>query len=111
LKVAFSLFNNYTLALNRGRSLVLWRLLSLYLLRLPSNSDPIQIALLSKQETRFVAELQSRIKSGHQLEEVLLTICRGTDMVNINYTHCLCPDPTTAKVTVDHSSLTVGRFQ
>jgi phosphatidylinositol phospholipase C, beta len=32
------------------------------------------------------------------LEEKSLTICSGTDMVNINYTHIVCPDAETAEI-------------
>uniref|UniRef100_T1JJX1 Phosphoinositide phospholipase C n=1 Tax=Strigamia maritima TaxID=126957 RepID=T1JJX1_STRMM len=36
-------------------------------------------------------------KWGGNLEEKSLTICSGTDMVNINYTHIVCPDSETAQ--------------
>ncbi|XP_064484061.1 1-phosphatidylinositol 4,5-bisphosphate phosphodiesterase-like [Ornithodoros turicata] len=47
------------------------------------------------KDTRLLAELSS--KTRYALDEVSLTICSGTDMVNINYTHVVCPDPETAK--------------
>ena len=50
------------------------------------------------KDPRLSQELQSRVKQGSTLEEVSLTICSGTDMVNINYTHVVCPDPETARV-------------
>lgn len=37
-------------------------------------------------------------KHGDQLEEKSLTICSGTDYININYLHVICPDANTAKV-------------
>ncbi|XP_045499518.1 1-phosphatidylinositol 4,5-bisphosphate phosphodiesterase isoform X2 [Colias croceus] len=37
-------------------------------------------------------------KHGDQLEEKSLTICSGTDYININYQHVVCPDANTAKV-------------
>ncbi|GFY56569.1 hypothetical protein TNIN_156941 [Trichonephila inaurata madagascariensis] len=45
-----------------------------------------------------MTELMSRNK--YNLDDVSLTICSGTDMVNINYTHVVCPDPETAQVAV-----------
>ncbi|KAH8028515.1 hypothetical protein HPB51_017641 [Rhipicephalus microplus] len=48
------------------------------------------------KDVRLLAELSSKNRYG--LDEVSLTICSGTDMVNINYTHVVCPDPETAKV-------------
>ncbi|XP_047508665.1 1-phosphatidylinositol 4,5-bisphosphate phosphodiesterase isoform X2 [Pieris napi] len=40
-------------------------------------------------------------KHGNQLEEKSLTICSGTDYININYQHVVCPDANTAKVWLD----------
>lgn len=37
-------------------------------------------------------------KHGESLEEKSLTICSGTDYININYQHVICPDAATAKV-------------
>ena len=37
-------------------------------------------------------------KHGDNLEEKSLTICSGTDYININYLHVICPDAETAKV-------------
>lgn len=48
------------------------------------------------KDVRLLAELSSKNRYG--LDEVSLTICSGTDMVNINYTHVVCPDPETAKI-------------
>ncbi|XP_053214000.1 1-phosphatidylinositol 4,5-bisphosphate phosphodiesterase-like [Panonychus citri] len=42
------------------------------------------------------SELTSRVSSQYNLDQVSLTICSGTDMVNINYTHVVTPDPETA---------------
>ncbi|CAH1637080.1 unnamed protein product [Spodoptera littoralis] len=36
-------------------------------------------------------------KHGENLEEKSLTICSGTDYININYQHVVCPDAATAK--------------
>ncbi|GFU32301.1 1-phosphatidylinositol 4,5-bisphosphate phosphodiesterase beta-4 [Nephila pilipes] len=48
------------------------------------------------KDSRFMTELMSRNK--YNLDDVSLTICSGTDMVNINYTHVVCPDPDTAQL-------------
>lgn len=37
-------------------------------------------------------------KHGPDLEDKSLTICSGTDYININYQHIVCPDVQTAKV-------------
>lgn len=37
-------------------------------------------------------------KHGDNLDEKSLTICSGTDYININYQHVICPDAATAKV-------------
>jgi hypothetical protein len=37
-------------------------------------------------------------KYGEKVEEQSLTICSGTDYVNINCQHVVCPDAATAKV-------------
>ncbi|XP_028175501.1 1-phosphatidylinositol 4,5-bisphosphate phosphodiesterase isoform X2 [Ostrinia furnacalis] len=37
-------------------------------------------------------------KHGDSLEDKSLTICSGTDYININYQHVVCPDAATAKV-------------
>ncbi|XP_073945903.1 1-phosphatidylinositol 4,5-bisphosphate phosphodiesterase-like isoform X1 [Choristoneura fumiferana] len=37
-------------------------------------------------------------KHGDTLEDKSLTICSGTDYININYQHVVCPDAATAKV-------------
>ncbi|GFT90575.1 1-phosphatidylinositol 4,5-bisphosphate phosphodiesterase beta-4, partial [Trichonephila clavipes] len=48
------------------------------------------------KDSRFMTELMSRNK--YNLDDVSLTICSGTDMVNINYTHVVCPDSETAQL-------------
>lgn len=48
----------------------------------------------SPKDSRLVDALQNK---WGPLEERSLTICSGTDMVNINYTHMVCPDAETAK--------------
>uniref|UniRef100_A0A182YQM4 Phosphoinositide phospholipase C n=1 Tax=Anopheles stephensi TaxID=30069 RepID=A0A182YQM4_ANOST len=40
-------------------------------------------------------------KHGENVEEKSLTICSGTDYININYQHVVCPDAATAKIWVD----------
>ncbi|XP_041981500.1 1-phosphatidylinositol 4,5-bisphosphate phosphodiesterase isoform X1 [Aricia agestis] len=40
-------------------------------------------------------------KHGQDLEDKSLTICSGTDYININYQHVVCPDANTAKVWLD----------
>ncbi|KPM06056.1 1-phosphatidylinositol 4,5-bisphosphate phosphodiesterase-like protein 1 [Sarcoptes scabiei] len=47
------------------------------------------------KDARLFSELQSRFKNN--LEELSLTICSGTDMVNINYTHIVCSSTDLAK--------------
>ncbi|XP_054713713.1 1-phosphatidylinositol 4,5-bisphosphate phosphodiesterase-like [Uloborus diversus] len=47
------------------------------------------------KDSKFLTELMSRNK--FNLDDVSLTICSGTDMVNVNKTHVVCPDPDTAK--------------
>lgn len=37
-------------------------------------------------------------KHGDNLDEKSLTICSGTDYINVNYQHIVCPDAATAKV-------------
>lgn len=37
-------------------------------------------------------------KHGENVEEKSLTICSGTDYININMQHVVCPDAATAKV-------------
>lgn len=39
-------------------------------------------------------------KYGESLEERSLTICSGTDYINVNYQHIVCPDAETAKVCI-----------
>ncbi|GIY02402.1 1-phosphatidylinositol 4,5-bisphosphate phosphodiesterase [Caerostris darwini] len=41
------------------------------------------------KDSRLMTEVTNRCKSN--LDDVSLTICSGTDMVNINYTHVVCP--------------------
>lgn len=38
-------------------------------------------------------------KHGQDVESKSLTICSGTDYININYQHIVCQDAETAKVT------------
>lgn len=39
-------------------------------------------------------------RHGEQLEEKSLTICSGTDYININYQHVVCPSAEIAKVSI-----------
>lgn len=48
-------------------------------------------------------------KHGDNLEEKSLTICSGTDYINVNYQHIVCPDAETAKVCL--SSFFVVSFE
>lgn len=41
-------------------------------------------------------------KHGDNLDEKSLTICSGTDYINVNYQHIICPDAATAKVCITH---------
>ncbi|KAF5282018.1 hypothetical protein FQA39_LY00542 [Lamprigera yunnana] len=45
--------------------------------------------------------LSNLSKHGNNLEDKSLTICSGTDYININYQHIICPDVQTAKVWLD----------
>jgi phosphatidylinositol phospholipase C beta len=40
-------------------------------------------------------------KHGQDVEDKSLTICSGTDYININYQHIVCPNAETAKVWLD----------
>lgn len=57
---------------------------------------PKDLRLLSELQTRKTGDL-SQVESLALLEACSLTVCSGADMVNINYTHIVCPDPETAK--------------
>jgi len=48
------------------------------------------------RDQRLLNQLVTR--HGDNLEDKSLTVCSGTDYVNINYQHIVCPDPETAKV-------------
>lgn len=37
-------------------------------------------------------------RHGDNVEEKSLTLCSGTDYININYLHVICPSPEVAKV-------------
>lgn len=39
-------------------------------------------------------------RHGENLDEKSLTICSGTDYININYQHIVCTDAATAKVSL-----------
>lgn len=47
-------------------------------------------------DKKLLSNLQA--KHGNELDEKSLTICSGTDYININYQHVVCPDAATAKV-------------
>ncbi|UYV83892.1 PLCB4 [Cordylochernes scorpioides] len=47
------------------------------------------------KDPRLMQELSGRCK--HNLEDSSLTICSGTDVVNLNYTHVVFPDRQTAQ--------------
>ncbi|KAF4526440.1 hypothetical protein B566_EDAN015072 [Ephemera danica] len=48
------------------------------------------------KDQRLLNQLIQR--HGENLDDKSLTICSGTDYVNINYQHIICPDPETAKI-------------
>uniref|UniRef100_A0A1B6DJU1 1-phosphatidylinositol 4,5-bisphosphate phosphodiesterase n=2 Tax=Clastoptera arizonana TaxID=38151 RepID=A0A1B6DJU1_9HEMI len=48
------------------------------------------------KDSRLFNQLSN--KHGDTLEEKSLTICSGTDYININYQHVICPDAATAKL-------------
>lgn len=49
------------------------------------------------QDMKLADKLFNR--HGENLDEKSLTICSGTDYINVNYQHIVCPDAATAKVT------------
>ncbi|XP_054260942.1 1-phosphatidylinositol 4,5-bisphosphate phosphodiesterase isoform X2 [Macrosteles quadrilineatus] len=51
------------------------------------------------KDSRLLQQLVN--KHGENLEEKSLTICSGTDYININYQHVICPDAATAKAWLD----------
>lgn len=51
------------------------------------------------KDSRLLAQLVN--KNGENVEEKSLTICSGTDYININYQHVVCPDAATAKAWQD----------
>ncbi|CAG2064609.1 unnamed protein product, partial [Timema podura] len=46
------------------------------------------------KDAKLLSNLQQ--KHGDSLEAKSLTICSGTDYININYQHVVCPDTETA---------------
>lgn len=50
---------------------------------------------MSFQDQKLTDKLLNR--HGETLDEKSLTICSGTDYININYQHIVCPDAATAK--------------
>lgn len=54
--------------------------------------------LISPQDSKLSSNLIN--KHGDNLEDKSLTICSGTDYININYQHVVCPDAATAKVSI-----------
>lgn len=47
------------------------------------------------QDQKLTDKLLNR--HGETLDDKSLTICSGTDYININYQHIVCPDAATAK--------------
>ncbi|XP_072948758.1 1-phosphatidylinositol 4,5-bisphosphate phosphodiesterase [Epargyreus clarus] len=67
------------------------------------DGDVIELCQVSDVRSGGVpkdAKLMDKLvtKHGDQLEDKSLTICSGTDYININYQHVVCPDANTAKV-------------
>lgn len=60
--------------------------------------------LFSLQDMKLQNSLWN--KYGESLEERSLTICSGTDYINVNYQHIVCPDAETAKVCINHTEFT-----
>lgn len=54
-------------------------------------------------------KLQNQLwsKYGESLDEKSLTICSGTDYINVNYQHIVCPDAETAKVCIEISHVNI----
>ncbi|GLV35232.1 no receptor potential A [Carabus blaptoides fortunei] len=53
------------------------------------------------KDQKLAFSLTSKHGSLEALEEKSLTICSGTDYININYQHVVCPDAATAKIWLD----------
>ncbi|XP_044731341.1 1-phosphatidylinositol 4,5-bisphosphate phosphodiesterase isoform X2 [Chrysoperla carnea] len=53
------------------------------------------------KDIKWYNNLQNKHGAGQVLEDKSLTICSGTDYININYQHVICPDAATAKVWLD----------
>lgn len=72
----------------------------------PREGDVIELCQVSDiraggipKDSRLTTQLVN--KHGDNLEEKSLTICSGTDYININYQHVICPDAATAKIWQD----------
>jgi len=52
------------------------------------------------QDLRLLTQLTTKHGNGdgESLEEKSLTVCSGTDLVNVNYLHLVYPDAETARV-------------
>ncbi|CAH2041742.1 unnamed protein product, partial [Iphiclides podalirius] len=71
------------------------------------DGDVIELCQVSDVRSGGVPKQDSKLstnlinKHGDSLEDKSLTICSGTDYININYQHVVCPDAATAKVWLD----------
>lgn len=72
-------------------------------LRVLQEGDVIELCQVSDiragglpKDMKLLTQLAN--KHGDALEEKSLTICSGTDYINVNYQHIICPDAATAKV-------------
>ncbi|XP_068628021.1 1-phosphatidylinositol 4,5-bisphosphate phosphodiesterase [Battus philenor] len=71
------------------------------------DGDVIELCQVSDVRSGGVPKPESKLstnlfnKHGETLEDKSLTICSGTDYININYQHVVCPDAATAKVWLD----------
>lgn len=64
--------------------------------------------LFCSQDSKLSMNLVN--KHGENLEEKSLTICSGTDYININYQHVVCPDAATAKVSLNQITPVSPRY-
>lgn len=68
----------------------------------PNDGDVIELCQVSDIRAGGLPRDQKLLnqlvgKHGENVEAKSLTICSGTDYININYQHVVCPDPETAK--------------
>lgn len=68
----------------------------------------IDFVFFIKQDMKLADKLWN--KHGENLDEKSLTICSGTDYINVNYQHIVFPDAATAKVSRLSASFYCSQF-